>query len=276
MWRSTITSSPGGAGRAGRAACPMPGSPAWAPPRCCSASPANAAGSGSPVPGWAPVSLPAAPPGYHKRLKAAAPLLAVVIDHLARQALSWHDQVRLIDAAPLPCGTSRETAKRSDLAGWAGYGYCPSHSRWYWGCKLHVIAAPAGMPVAWCLASPKDRATRGSRRPPRPRPPQSRAAPRPGPDRRQRLRWARVRATGHRQLPAAPRRPDRRDEVPRHGSIGWIRQSRSSTPSRDSCPWKTTAPAPVSASTPAPPSACWPWPPPSGTTGPSAHPTSAP
>jgi hypothetical protein len=26
-----------------------------------------------------------------------------------------------------------ETAKRSDLAGWAGYGYCASHSRFYWG-----------------------------------------------------------------------------------------------------------------------------------------------
>ena len=94
-------------------------------------------------------------PGYHKRLKAAAPLLAVVIDHLARQAPCWHDQVRLIDATPLPCGTSRETAKRSDLAGWAGYGYCASHSRFYWGLKLYVIAAPDGMPVAWCLASPK-------------------------------------------------------------------------------------------------------------------------
>jgi hypothetical protein len=94
-------------------------------------------------------------PRYHKRLKAAAPLLAAVIDHLARQTPCWHDQVRLIDATPLPCGTSRETAKCSDLAGWAGYGYCASHSRFYWGLKLYVISAPDGMPVAWCLASPK-------------------------------------------------------------------------------------------------------------------------
>ncbi len=63
-------------------------------------------------------------PGYHKRLKAAAPLLAATIDHLARQSPSWHDQVRLIDATPVPCGASRETVKRSELAGWAGYGYC--------------------------------------------------------------------------------------------------------------------------------------------------------
>ena len=30
--------------------------------------------------------------------------------------------VRLIDATPVPCGASRETVKRSELAGWAGYG----------------------------------------------------------------------------------------------------------------------------------------------------------
>jgi hypothetical protein len=34
-------------------------------------------------------------PGYHKRLKAAAPLLAAVIDHLARQSPRWYDPVRL-------------------------------------------------------------------------------------------------------------------------------------------------------------------------------------
>jgi hypothetical protein len=93
-------------------------------------------------------------PGYHKRLKAAAPLLAAVMDYLARECPSWHDQVRLIDATPVPCGTSRETVKRSELAGWAGYGYCAAHSRWYWGLKLYLVTTPDGMPVAWCLASP--------------------------------------------------------------------------------------------------------------------------
>ena len=94
-------------------------------------------------------------PGYHKRVKAAAPLLAAVMDHLAREAPSWHDQVRLIDATPVPCGTSRETVRRSELAGWAGYGYCAAHSRWYWGLKLYLITTPDGMPVTWCLASPR-------------------------------------------------------------------------------------------------------------------------
>src|SRR5262249_35540397 len=70
-------------------------------------------------------------PGYHKRLKAAAPLLAAAISHLARVSPSWCDSLRLIDATPVPCATSRQTVRRSDLAGYAGYGYYAAHSRWY-------------------------------------------------------------------------------------------------------------------------------------------------
>ena len=32
----------------------------------------------------------------------------------------------------MPCAQSRETVKRSEFAGHAGYGYCRSHSRWFW------------------------------------------------------------------------------------------------------------------------------------------------
>ena len=66
----------------------------------------------------------------------------------ARECPSWRDQVRLTDATPLPCGNSRETVRRSELAGWAGYGYCAAHSRGYWGLKLYLLATPDGMPVA--------------------------------------------------------------------------------------------------------------------------------
>ncbi|GAA3372473.1 hypothetical protein GCM10017744_104120 [Streptomyces antimycoticus] len=65
---------------------------------------------------------------YNKRLNAAGPLISTVIEALARQVPSWHDDLRLIDSTPLPCAASRETVKRSDLAGHAGYGYCRSHS----------------------------------------------------------------------------------------------------------------------------------------------------
>lgn len=48
-----------------------------------------------------------------------------------------------------------ETVKRSDLSGHAGYGYCPSHSRFFWGFRLYLISTPEGMPVIWGLANPK-------------------------------------------------------------------------------------------------------------------------
>jgi hypothetical protein len=64
-------------------------------------------------------------PGYHKRLKAAAPLLAAAISHLARVSPSWCDSLRLLDATPLPCGASRETVKRSDIAPPAATGFAP-------------------------------------------------------------------------------------------------------------------------------------------------------
>lgn len=52
----------------------------------------------------------------------------------------------------MPCGASRETVKRSELAGWAAYGYCASHSRFFWGLRLYLLCAPDGMPVYFALA----------------------------------------------------------------------------------------------------------------------------
>jgi hypothetical protein len=94
-------------------------------------------------------------PGYNKRLRAAAHHLSLAIRHLAMAAPSWCDGFRLLDATPLPCGASRETVKRSALWGHADYGYDRSHSRWYWGFKLYLLCAPDGMPITWCLATPK-------------------------------------------------------------------------------------------------------------------------
>jgi len=93
--------------------------------------------------------------GYHKRLKAAQALLCNTIRVLARDCPSWSDDLWITDATPVPCGTSRETVKRSDLAGHAGYGYCASYSRYYWGLKLYLVCAGDGMPIMWCLAHPK-------------------------------------------------------------------------------------------------------------------------
>jgi hypothetical protein len=72
----------------------------------------------------------------------------------------WPDARDRGDAAadgrhPIPCGQSVVTAKRSDLYGWAGYGYCASHSRWYWGSKLLLICTCDGTVTGFGLASPK-------------------------------------------------------------------------------------------------------------------------
>jgi Transposase DDE domain len=93
--------------------------------------------------------------GFSKRLRAAGPLLSAVITELARDTPSWEEHLRLLDSTPLPCAASRETVKRSDLAGDAGYGYCASHSRFFWGFRLYLITTPEGMPVLWGLANPK-------------------------------------------------------------------------------------------------------------------------
>ena len=92
--------------------------------------------------------------GYGKRLRRQAGLLAAVVTELARGTASWHDLLRLVDSTPLPCAASRQTVKRSDLAGHAGYGYCASHSRFFWGFRLYLITTAEGMPVIWGLAHP--------------------------------------------------------------------------------------------------------------------------
>ena len=93
--------------------------------------------------------------GYNKRLRAALPQIKRVIRMLAKDTDFWHDPVWIADSTPVPCGMSRPAVRRSQLAGWANYGYCASHSRFFWGLRLYLVCAPAGMPMLWALADPK-------------------------------------------------------------------------------------------------------------------------
>jgi hypothetical protein len=79
-------------------------------------------------------------PGWNKRLRAAGSLITRLIRTLAHVTPTNADQLRLIDSTPVECARSRTTAKRSDLAGEAGYGYCASHSRYFWGMRLYLVA----------------------------------------------------------------------------------------------------------------------------------------
>ena len=91
-------------------------------------------------------------PGYNKRLRAAAGLIRCCIRVLAASTSLWTDDVWVVDSTPVECGRSRETARRSELAGWAEYGYCASHSRWFWGLRLHLVCTLHGLPVGFALA----------------------------------------------------------------------------------------------------------------------------
>jgi hypothetical protein len=93
-------------------------------------------------------------PGYNKRLR-ALPLIRKAIRDLARDSDFWFDTRWIVDSTPVPCGMSRPTVQRSDLAGWAGYGYRASHSRFFLGPRLYLVCTPTGMPILWALANPK-------------------------------------------------------------------------------------------------------------------------
>jgi hypothetical protein len=161
--------------------------------------------------------------GYNKRVRALASQVCLLVGLVARRSPSFCDRLRLLDSTPVPCAQSRETVKRSDLAGHAAYGYCRSHSRYFWGFRLYLVCSPDGMPHGFCLAAANE--------------PEREVAA---------ALLDRMRRDGSLQgfeivigdkgfagaefeqlvseLASAFVRPDRKDEKPRHGNLGGVRQ----------------------------------------------------
>lgn len=162
-------------------------------------------------------------PGYNKRLRRLAPRICLVINHLARVSPSFCDRLRLLDSTPVPCGQSRQTVRRSELAGHAAYGWCAAHSRYFWGFRLYLLCAPDGMPIAFALAPAND-------------PEREVAAAMLERARSGELIQGGELILGDKgfageeferfiaSLDAELIRPDRRDEQPRFGSLGRLRQ----------------------------------------------------
>jgi hypothetical protein len=92
---------------------------------------------------------------YYKRRRRLADTIEWLLGVFASQSPGSADDLLLIDSTPLECARSRETVKRSALADAADYGWCASHSRYFWGFRLHAIFACDGTPRALMLASPK-------------------------------------------------------------------------------------------------------------------------
>src|SRR3954471_13067278 len=104
--------------------------------------------------------------GLHKRRAALADALERVMAALARECPGFWDNVVLLDSTPVECARSRETVTRpgggrlddptakpagaapleAPIATAAGYGYCRSHSRFFYGMRLHGAFGPDGTP----------------------------------------------------------------------------------------------------------------------------------
>jgi hypothetical protein len=101
--------------------------------------------------------------GFHRRRGRLTETIEAMISTFSSRCPGYHDDLLLADSTPVECARSRETVKRGGSS-WLGdaisdaadYGYCASHSRWFWGFRLHTLMAPDGTPRAMALTSPKE------------------------------------------------------------------------------------------------------------------------
>jgi hypothetical protein len=162
---------------------------------------------------------------FHKRRLRVSGQIEALIAQFARHSPGFFDDLLLVDSTPVECARSRETVKRGGssslddaLSNAADYGYCASHSRYFWGFRLYLLCASDGMPIAFELA------------------------PANAPEREVAAEMlARVQLDGYTviadkgfaaeefeqlmsELGAIFLRPDRKDERPRFGRLGGVRQ----------------------------------------------------
>ena len=100
-----------------------------------------------------PLPLPALAAALQRALPQTGAPAPPALEGDRRRTLGASDDLRLLDTTPLPCGQSRETTRRSELAPWAGFGYCPAHCRRYWGFKLVLLSAADGTIVDFDLVA---------------------------------------------------------------------------------------------------------------------------
>lgn len=103
------------------------------------------------LPGWFP-ALPSQS-GYNRRLRRLTAQLAAVQMMVAELVAEGH--VRLADGTLLACANYPGCRSRSEFAGHASYGYCPSKSQFIWGMRLVLVSDRKGVPVGYDLVGPK-------------------------------------------------------------------------------------------------------------------------
>src|SRR3954462_1307959 len=84
---------------------------------------------------------------YNRRLRRLTPWITTVQLMLAE--LVAERQIRLADGTLIACANYPGCATKSQFAGHAAYGYCPSKSQFVWGMRLVVICDTKGVPVGY-------------------------------------------------------------------------------------------------------------------------------
>ena len=99
---------------------------------------------------------------FHKRRARLEASIEWLIGIFASQSPGYYDNLLLLDSTPVETARSRETVKRAGdsavrdaIGDAAGYGYCASHSRYFYGMRLHLLSAPDGTPRAATMWSPE-------------------------------------------------------------------------------------------------------------------------
>lgn len=98
---------------------------------------------------------------FHKRRARLGDAIEWLIGVFASQSPGYYDDLLLLDSTPVETARSRETVKRAGdsrladaIGDAAGYGYCASHTRYFYGMRLHLLNAPDGTPRAATLWAP--------------------------------------------------------------------------------------------------------------------------
>jgi Transposase DDE domain len=90
---------------------------------------------------------------YNRRLRRLTPQITTV--QLMVAELIADGRVRLVDGSLIACANYPGCRSKSEFAGHASYGYCPSKSLFVWGMRLVLISDANGVPVGYDLVGPK-------------------------------------------------------------------------------------------------------------------------
>lgn len=92
---------------------------------------------------------------YNRRLRELTPLLVWTQQRLS--TLLATGQLRLADGTLVGVANYAGCAQKSEFAGAAAYGFCPSKSEWVWGLRLVLLVDGKGLPCGYTLTAANEK-----------------------------------------------------------------------------------------------------------------------